>query len=81
MKARIIGTDEIIDVINYENHYRLNYASTDNIDWEQRRYEIAKAVLHEYTMPEEERYISNEEYAARVAVAYADALIEELKKK
>lgn len=41
----------------------------DKIDWEQRRYEIAK-----------ERYCSANPHSAKDAVACADLLIEELKK-
>lgn len=52
-----------------------------NIDWEQRRYEIAKEMLHvtsEWRTIYDIRIGRNE--AAVRAVAYADALIEELKK-
>lgn len=53
------------------------------IDWEQRRYEIAKQMLS--VLSERRRWDTNElisrETAASSAVKYADALIEELKKK
>ena len=45
----------------------------DTIDWEQRRYEIARDVLSA-------RVINNGFYDTKTAVAYADMLIEELKK-
>ena len=48
------------------------------IDWEQRRYEIARdAIAH---MAEYESQLPEEaEYAAKVAVAYADELIKLLR--
>lgn len=48
------------------------------IDWEQRRYEIAKDILIAFiTKPE---IIVTASYT-KVAIGYADALIKELKKK
>lgn len=53
-------------------------AQSKEIDWEQRRYEIAKDVLIAFiTKPE---IIVTASYT-KVAIGYADALIEELKKK
>lgn len=49
--------------------------TTPPIDWEQRRYEIAKEVLPVFAELSE-----TAEIMARAAVYYADALIEELKK-
>lgn len=46
------------------------------IDWEQRRYEIAKDVLCSYV----QRYDNGNRMMAQNAVDCADALIEELKK-
>ena len=45
------------------------------IDWEQRRYEIAMHILSQSFM------LGRPEDTATNAVSYADALIEELKKK
>ncbi|RGZ41151.1 hypothetical protein DW989_04620 [Bacteroides stercoris] len=59
-----------------------------NIDWEQRRYELAKAAMQGILSDEEEvGYACSEatykdevpKAVARFAVAYADALINELK--
>ena len=55
------------------------------IDWEQRRYEIAKemlpAAIYVEDRPQEgEDYLTIQE-AAHEAVRYADALISELKKR
>lgn len=47
------------------------------IDWEQRRYEIAKDILAALISSPTTRYYSY----SKVAVEYADALIKELKKK
>lgn len=53
-----------------------------NIDWEQRRYEIAKAMLPNTAYMDGNQYGGRllPEQVARTAVAYADVLIEELKK-
>ncbi len=50
---------------------------TKNIDWEQRRYEIAKDV---YCALIREEYPSSLEFLAKMAVLLADKLIEEHKK-
>ena len=47
------------------------------IDWEQRRYEIAKDVF----CIQEAQYLDSNRKMAEVAVRAADALIEELKNK
>lgn len=47
------------------------------IDWEQRRYEIAKDVLA--AVLNAKSYYPQEKEAAELAVIYADALIKELK--
>lgn len=67
---------EIDGVMSYVPAMYLIITDWDNIDWEQRRYEIAKecvAVLmrNEITL----------EDAAKLSVEQADALITELKKK
>lgn len=52
------------------------------IDWEQRRYEIAKSVLNAILqLPSPTIAAHDCNYNARLSVKYADALIEELKKK
>lgn len=64
-------------VKNMANGY-FREAQSKEIDWEQRRYEIAKDVLIAFiTKPE---IIVTASYT-KVAIGYADALIEELKKK
>ena len=49
------------------------------IDWEQRRYEIAKDVLAAQISDVESAENNSEQILAKWAVKYADALIEELK--
>lgn len=49
------------------------------IDWEQRRYEIAKDVLAAQISDTEYAENNSEQILAKYAVKYADALIEELK--
>lgn len=51
---------------------------TKKIDWEERRYQIAKSVLPNFK-DGQNVYLSAEE-AAKCAVYYADTLISELKK-
>lgn len=62
-------------------------SQSKEIDWEQRRYEIAKDVLNAIlqlpspTIAAHDCNMSVMAYNARLSVKYADALIEELKKK
>lgn len=52
------------------------------IDWEQRRYEIAKEALPVMAVQKwSNGYLGSEEQCAKWAVSYADALIVELQKK
>lgn len=59
------------------------YKKLDEIDWEHRRYEIAKnmlpAIYVDDKTEEGEDYLTLQQ-AANEAVRYADALINELKK-
>ena len=58
----------------------------DKIDWEQRRYEIAKELMPHFLslwLPDKDgkwEVRHNKEMAAKESVSYADALIEELRK-
>ena len=67
-----------------EHNLNNTYMEKCEIDWEQRRYEIAKDMLHAIYVddkPEDgEDYLTLQE-AAHEAVRYADALINELKKR
>ena len=96
MKAKVIETGEIVDVhpIGEKTiHYRCtNFATGDGrellsigldllpaIDWEQRRYEIAKDIMAaSFYLPMDGANIAS---YANNCVQWADALIEELKKK
>lgn len=54
----------------------------DNIDWEQRRYEISKYIFAAFMSNSNSSVFGySKEKQAKDAVEYADALIEELKKK
>lgn len=65
--------------------------SDKEVDWEQRRYEIAKSAMNAMLAnPELLQVVTSKEYVvgtfcqnrvAKVSVDYADALIAELKKK
>ena len=62
-------------------------SQSKEIDWEQRRYEIAKDVLNAIlqlsspTMEANDTNMTVMAYNVRFSVKYSDALIEELKKK
>lgn len=68
--------DNILEIIDYEPY----------INWEQRRYEIAKAVMAaNHASPELMQFLTKKEAfpfdeLARVSVKAADALIKELRK-
>lgn len=78
--------DTIYDNKNEKILFNKNSISKDNIDWEQRRYEIAKEVLpfimkDKYYNKFTDRYVNyTKEEVAKIAITYSDALIEELKK-
>lgn len=50
------------------------YIDSTEIDWEQRRYELARSAISGIVTTNLE-----EEYVAKMAVKYADAIIKELK--
>lgn len=61
----------------------LDFLNVENavIDWEQRRYEIAKSMMAAFLSNScSNVYMNTYENQAQEAVKYADALIEELKK-
>lgn len=103
MKAKIKETGEIVDV---EPHFYAKINSADSmihkndieliepnadIDYEQRRYEIAKAMLPVIYLDDGQAEraddsdlgfeYKSDRHCAKEAVDFADALIEELKKK
>lgn len=53
---------------------------SETIDWEQRRYELAKAAMQGFCSNPHEQGMSNDSYmTARRSLSYADALIKKLK--
>jgi hypothetical protein len=103
MKAKIKQTGEIVDV---EPYFYAKINSTDpmmhkndieliepnaDIDYEQRRYEIAKAMLPVIYLDDGQAEraddsdlgfeYKSDRHCAKEAVDFADALIEELKKR
>lgn len=72
---------ETIGKHKYKNRTKME------IDWEQRRYEIAKDVLNAILQLPSPKIAAHDcnmsiiAYNARLSIKYADALIEELKKK
>lgn len=97
MKAKIIRTGEIIDVVwddkmdswsNCNNrsifylNNELSFLKDKEIDWEQRRYEIAKTMM--MALEKHNNNVSgfkNPTQQAQYAIECADALIAELKKR
>lgn len=94
MKAKIKQTGEIVDV---EPYFYAKINSTDpmmhkndieliepnaDIDYEQRRYEIAKAMLAAFMSNSDKNVFAYPKAnQAKEAVDFADALIAELKKR
>lgn len=53
---------------------------SETIDWEQRRYELAKAAMQGFCSNSHEQGMSNDSYmTAQRSLSYADALIKKLK--
>lgn len=96
MKARVKATGEIVELAEYSTvyleHYDKNYhlcelefiqdiAEFSSIDWEQRRYEIAKDIIATSHIAQQiGQYSYIEEKEVKDAVRIADLLIAELKK-
>lgn len=97
MKARLKTNGEIVEVEDlyddgtalvkgsYMKVSELDFFNLGYIDWEQRRYEIAKAAMQaNLSNPEILQFITKDgvpiERVAKCSIQYADALIEELKK-
>lgn len=91
MKAKIIATGKVVEVfpvdgtkhtyVDSDCHY---YADKSlefipEIDWEKRRFELAKAALPE-AMRMRTEYRTPEDIA-NIAIAYADALLSKLKEE
>lgn len=79
------GTAEIVlgGSVGYMKVSMLDFFDNDSneIDWEQRRYEIAKGVLASFMSNSNSNvYGGSSESQAKYAIEYADALIEQLKK-
>lgn len=97
MKARLKTNGEIVEVEDlyddgtalvkdrYFKVSELDFEDFETIDWEQRRYEIAKAAMQaNLSNPEILQFITKDgvpiERVAKCSIQYADALIKELKK-
>lgn len=67
--------------IENQTHNAIQNMNQNEIDWEQRRYEIAKDVLAAFMSNScDNVYSGTPEKQSKDAVVYADALINELKK-
>lgn len=73
----------VIEQRAYDAVIRLNEKIRDShkVDWEQRRYEIAKDIFVQRLMLPQERLALTEQADAETAVEMADALIEALQRK
>jgi hypothetical protein len=94
MKARIKSTGEIVEVEDlYDDgtalvngrYFKVSeldfFDNFETIDWEQRRYEIAKSMMAAFLSNScSDVYMNTYENQAQEAVKYADMLIDELKK-
>lgn len=61
--------------------HEINFATKKDIDWEQRRYEVAKDMIAAFLSNScSNVYMGNPDEQAKCAVMFADALITELKK-
>lgn len=97
MKARLKTNGEIVEVEDlyddgtalvkdrYFKVSELDFEDFETIDWEQRRYEIAKAAMQaNLSNPEILQFITKEgvsiERVVKCSIQCADALIKELKK-
>ena len=84
--ARGIYTEKLSGRRFHDYELEFIYKENKNIDWELRRYEIARTVLHSFIGKKyydwrSENYVEyTEKEVACLAVRYTDALIEELKK-
>lgn len=91
MKARIKETGEILEVTDlYDDgtayatngsYYKvstLDFDSWSAIDWEQRRYEIARDMLASMLADTKVSIVPNESYVESI-IQYADMLIKKLK--
>ena len=91
MKARIKSTGKIVEIKNLyddgtalvnDKYFKVSELDffSETIDWEQRRYELAKAAMQGFCSNSHEQGMSNGSYmTAQRSLSYADALINKLK--
>ncbi len=96
MKARVKSTGVLVDVtpqLNINSQHSKDYLYVcDNmvyreceldfsaIDWEQRRYELAKAAMQGFCSNPHERVMGTDSnITAQMSLSFADALIKKLK--
>lgn len=72
------GKNETLKVSNLDIDIDIN--STKNIDWEQRRYELAKAAMSGYMANVDSESISEKDLAT-LSIMEADEMIKQLKNK
>ena len=91
MKARIKSTGKIVEIKDLyddgtalvnDKYFKVSELDffSETIDWEQRRYELAKAAMQGFCSNSHEQGMRNGSYmTAQRSLSYADALIKKLK--
>ena len=91
MKARIKSTGEIVEIKNLyddgtalvnDKYFKVSELDffSETIDWEQRRYELAKAAMQGFcSNPHEQVMGIDSNMTAQISLSFADALIKKLK--
>lgn len=91
MKARVKLTGEIVEIKNLyddgtalvnDKYFKVSELDffSETIDWEQRRYELAKAAMQGFcSNPHEQVMSANLNITAEWSLGFADALIKKLK--
>lgn len=87
MKARVKSTGVLVDVtpqLNINSQHSMVYRECEldfsAIDWEQRRYELAKAAMQGFcSNPHEQVMSASLNITAEWSLGFADALIKKLK--
>lgn len=91
MKARIKSTGEIVEIKNLyddgtalvnDKYFKVSELDffSETIDWEQRRYELAKAAMQGFcSNPHEQVMGIDLNMTAQISLSFADALIKKLK--
>lgn len=95
MKAKIKATGEIVEVEDlYDDgtalvngrYFKVSeldfFDNFETIDWEQRRYELAKAAMQGFCSNSQKQLVNiDSNIMAKLSICFADALIKKLKEE